>query len=184
MFCSKRTSKRASAGFSRAELLTIIVIVVILEVLSSGYNIREASVRTKVARTQNDMRCLANAIETYSLDQKHYPVVTEQNQYPLSARLCALTTPIPYLSQLPADLFKDHKNGIFHPALVDAYYYDLQTVETLGKSLAPSRLCETQWRLISAGPDRIFEYGNVIYDATNGAKSRGDIVWTNGRGLS
>jgi Tfp pilus assembly protein PilE len=178
MFDLKCPPKHASAGFSRTELLTIIVLVVILEVVSSGYNIQEASVRTKVVRALSDMRSLATAIETYSIDQKHYPAVTEQNQYPLSARLRALTTPIAYLNHLPSDMFKDQKNPVSHPSLVDTYYYDLKIVEAPGNSQG----VETQWRLISAGPDRVFEYGAVVYDTTNGTKSRGDLVWTGGFG--
>jgi hypothetical protein len=180
MFFSRWTHKRGAAGAVRTEPVVFVSIVIILAFLGSEYNIQEANVRAKVARTLSDMRCLATALETYSLDQNRYPAVTDWNALPLSARLRALTTPIAYLNKLPTDVFRDHRMPVFPIGAVDAYYYDLQQPGVLDPISVNPRSKETTWRLISAGPDLFFEYGLVIYDATNGTKSRGDIVWTGG----
>jgi type II secretory pathway pseudopilin PulG len=177
MFSPKRFMKPVSNGLAAVELIILLAIFAILAAIAVP-NFLEAQLRAKVAQLQSDMRALATSIETYNVDFKDYPPVSEENQFPLSARLQVLTTPIAYITQLPADVFPDLKNSAFPEGAVDTYYYDREVTLTAEGDKTTS---STQgWRLVSAGPDQQFEYGKEIFDVTNGTLSRGDIMRTGG----
>ncbi|HPR99963.1 MAG TPA: hypothetical protein PLA90_00310 [Candidatus Sumerlaeota bacterium] len=137
-------------------LITILLLMVLGRIFLNNCDLVK---RTPESIARSDLHSLAVALESYEIENNCYPVVTTENRYPLSARLRCLTTPVAYLSELPRDPFMDQRDTI-----LDTYYYDLVTPDN--------------WRLISAGPDQIFEYGEVIYDGTNGTNSRGDVVLT------
>jgi type II secretory pathway pseudopilin PulG len=179
MFCSKWIGENSSAGLTLVELL---IIIAILFIFSFGHfgEFEEARVRKEVAKTKSDMRSLASALEAYRLDQGRYPVVTEENRSPLSARLRVLTTPVAYLTQLPPDIFQDRKKTKLPEGGKETYYYFQETTTTLDGNDTTPHSYVTTWYLVSAGPDRVQECGAVIYDATNGTKSRGNIVRTGG----
>jgi type II secretory pathway pseudopilin PulG len=179
MFCAKRIGENSSAGLTLVELLIIIAVLFVMAALSPSFWYRdEGPERAKVAQAQRDMRSLASAIEAYCLDQGGYPVVTEKNRSPLSARLRVLTTPVAYLAQIPLDVFQDRKKANLPEGGKETYYYFLETTATLERNDAVPHSDGAKWRLVSAGPDRVQECGTVIYDATNGTKSRGDVVLT------
>ncbi len=179
MLSRKKPAKQTSAGLTLIEfLISLAIIAIAALILLPSFN--EASQRSPVSRTQCDLRSLETGLESYFVEQNGYPPVTDVNRYPLSARLRALTTPIAYLAQLPSDVFGDPRNPAFPPGAMDTYYYDLETTATTEADDTTSYSWQSKWRLISAGPDRIFEYGAVLYDATNGTESRGDIVRTGG----
>lgn len=102
--------------------------------------------------------------------------------------LC-ITTPISYLAAIPSDIFARNFTGP-QPQVWDYSYKnsrqnnrifvgDRSTEPWLGPN--GERLLKDwgEWRLSSGGPDgtRITDIKmNIIYDATNGTTSRGDIV--------
>lgn len=180
MFCSRRIGENSSAGLTLVELLIILALIFVVATLSPSFWYRdEGPERAKVAQAQRDMRSLATALEAYRLDQGGYPVVTEENRFPLSARLRVLTTPVAYLAQLPPDVFQDRKKAKLPEGDQETYYYFLETTATPESNGAvPPHSDSVKWRLVSAGPDCVQECGAVIYDTTNGTKSRGDVVLT------
>ncbi len=181
MFRPKQLPKHTSAGMTLIEFLISLAIIAIAALILLP-NYYEPSQRSPVSAAQCDMRWLATGLESYFVEQNGYPPVTDENRYPLSARLRVLTTPVAYLAQLPSDVFGDPQNPAFPPGAMDTYYYDLETTATTEADDTTSYSWQAKWRLISAGPDRIFEYGAVIYDGTNGTQSRGDLVKTGGFG--
>ncbi len=162
MFDSERSGRRALSEVTLivrivgTGLATIGALMVFGIVFVNNHDLVK---QTPVSIAKRDLHSLATALATYEIDNKCYPVLTKNNRYPLSARLRCLTTPVAYLSELPRDPFMDPQNTV-----LDTYYYDLVTPDN--------------WRLISAGPDGIFEYAEVVFDPTNGTNSRGDIFVT------
>lgn len=59
-------------------------------------------IETKVKRTQNDLRTIATAVESFYVDYRRYPERLEQ-----------LTTPIAYLTATPIDQFNPSQNLIY-----------------------------------------------------------------------
>jgi hypothetical protein len=101
--------------------------------------------------------------------------VTEENRSPLSARLRVLTTPVAYLTQLPRMFFRTGRKPISRRETRKPIIYFLETTATPESNGAvPPHSDSAKWRLVSAGPDCVQECGAVIYDTTNGTKSRGD----------
>src|SRR5690349_3216597 len=110
-------------AFTLIELLIVVAIIAILAAIAVP-NFLEAQTRAKVTRVKNDLRTVATALETYRLDNSGYPeygvIVTPpgtsiqdpatvhgQDYFEFLSRkpgLC-ITTPIAYLSAIPADIF-------------------------------------------------------------------------------
>lgn len=192
-------ARRARRAFTLIELLVVISIIAILSLLMLN-NYLESTIRARVARTKNDMRAVANALEVYRTDNNAYihfarggtgPLVNNV-VVPMSVRLAPLTTPIAYISSVPLDVFQtvvtaDGSALVFF----DTYdYADSATMRKLGSPKGSGVTGGGFWRLSSAGPDRIQSYGGDIaiigptrmnvfgvdYDPTNGTVSAGDIV--------
>lgn len=60
-------------GFTLIELLIVVAIIAILAAIAIP-NFIEAQVRSKVSRVKADMRSIAVALESYRIDNQHYPV--------------------------------------------------------------------------------------------------------------
>ncbi|MGI6455416.1 MAG: type II secretion system protein [bacterium] len=94
---------KLNKAFTLIELATVMTIIGILAAIAVP-NFLNASVRAKVARSQAEQEVLLWALESYQLDHNAYPL----NQTAGTAdgiALSRLTTPIPYMSQVPGDIF-------------------------------------------------------------------------------
>ncbi len=114
-------STRRPFGFSLIELLIVVAIIAILAAIAVP-NFLEAQVRSKVSRTKADMRSIATALESYSIDNNnHYPPAADvgQNASPVSTgfhtRLPTyLTTPMAYITSILYDPFVSQDNTWFN----------------------------------------------------------------------
>jgi type II secretion system protein G len=172
------TPRRA---FTLIELLIVVAIIAILAAIAVP-NFLEAQTRSKVSRTKSDQRSLANALEAYHVDNNRYPAST---LIPRFARLIPLTTPVPYITTIPIDVFQTSDAGHGPFRRFGNFSYGAMPIDE-----------ESRWALASDGPDLSdnaqpiefypgyseaiwenpssgFEY--YRYDPTNGTVSIGDI---------
>jgi len=119
-------------GFTLIELLIVVAIIAILAAIAVP-NFLEAQVRAKVSRVKADMRTIATALESYSVDNNNYPwdgsEITDPDppsapgiymgtnipsRYGTMHLNPMLTTPIAYLSNVDfKDPFNAEKSGSF-----------------------------------------------------------------------
>ena len=117
-------------GFTLIELLIVVAIIAILAAIAVP-NFLEAQVRSKVSRVKNDMRSLATAIESYTVDNTRPPLGVweyfDTHSVPSGFRhwcFNQLTTPIAYMTGWLSDPF-----GKFPPEGIQReeskfYYYE------------------------------------------------------------
>jgi type II secretion system protein G len=198
--------KRSShlSAFTLIELLIVVAIIAILAAIAVP-NFLEAQTRAKVARVQNDMRAIATALESYAVDNNHYPSSWDPkanfwiNLY--LDRLRPITTPIAYMTSIPPDPFiGDKTQGIFFNGVLwnpDAYmtvqyaedYYipismrnAISPPDHPGEGYVSREGANVCYKLESVGPDRLFNFQKPVtdseridYDPSNGTVSYGDI---------
>lgn len=187
-------------GFTLIELLIVVAIITILALIGLA-NMLQATIRSKVARTKNDMRVIAGALEAYHVDNNEYISfirggpgrLTSRVIVPMTKRLSPLTTPIGYITRVPIDVFRTIATSDGSPLIFfDTYdYADVAGLNAAGSQKGAGGTSGGWWRLSSAGPDMIQSYGGDIaeigviavtnnlgvdYDPTNGTISAGDIV--------
>jgi prepilin-type N-terminal cleavage/methylation domain-containing protein len=199
-------------AFSLIELLIVVTIISILASIAVP-NFLEAQTRSKVSRVKADMRTLMTAVQSYYVDNNAYPVrrntTATDKVKPATAetarrleQMAALTTPIAYVTYLPADIFEQ----TIRPPNNVIDYYDRHQVLWLTNSLRLSgqvkmvELSEVSWMLISVGPDGFLGplsdsfidvntpfvlKGTIFlpYDPTNGSVSTGNIYGSDDGGL-
>ena len=106
-------------GFTLIELLIVVAIIAILAAIAVP-NFLEAQVRSKVSRVKADMRTVATALEAYFVDHNHYPYTVNDPNADLDGYgnpraedtltvPIQITTPVAFLTSLPADAFKQGK---------------------------------------------------------------------------
>ena len=87
-------------GFTLIELLIVVAIIGILAAIAVP-NFLNAKTRADIARVWGDFKALQVALETFALDNNHiYPNTNEtanDDRYPMRR----LTSPVPYIAQLP-----------------------------------------------------------------------------------
>lgn len=194
-------------AFTLIELLIVVAIIAILAAIAVP-NFLEAQVRSKVSRVKADMRSLATALESYAVDNNHYPLFIPPGYtgdiwlIPWNQRLQPiLTTPIAYMTSIPNDPFKHHIQSFDamgnpqtpNTSLVDQRNFVYNRGDQHIYPDAAEFHGRKNWNLISAGPDNNLEGmsyapkdeimgtpGSNIYDPTNGTQSMGDVYrWSN-----
>lgn len=169
-------------GFTLIELLIAVAIIAILAAIGLP-NFLEAQTRAKVSRAKTDMRTIATALESYHTDNHAYPQAV---LVPPDLRLLVLTSPIPYLSALPNDPFntkRAFRGNVYNYGAMPIQIASRWLLASIGPDLKP----DTDFALIEFYPGNqpgLF-YGEVptfycmMYDATNGTVSHGDIYRAN-----
>ncbi len=191
-------------GFTLIELLIVVAIIAILAAIAVP-NFLEAQTRSKVARVKADMRTMATALESYTLDHNNqYPPSYRHPERPWETRtymLKRLTTPIAYITSVFPDPF--NKTEVKDDAVIvywgpDYLRLNMSTKAMILSEILPSisdgtTLSNTYiWILFSYSPDQDFDcldnpmgaiksagdgWPQVVqeYDATNGTISDGDV---------
>lgn len=168
-------------GFTLIELLIVVAIIAILAAIAVP-NFLEAQVRAKVSNMKANLRTLATAIESYTVDNNKIPMMTyaplnppsgswstpEQFKfypgYPALGRPASLTSPIAYISSTApmVDVFrKAHKfttelsyQVMYLPSNAYRLPYTLNISE-------PTYVAQTNaygsWVMHSSGPDTYYQ---------------------------
>jgi len=180
--------RSSRAAFTLIELLIVVAIIAILAAIAIP-NFLEAQVRSQVARAQADMRSVATALETFRVDNQRYP--RAELNMSLGRRLTSLTTPVAYLTSLPADpFFRETRAGV---AGFESHYVYASGNIYFGTISAydSTTYIGSIYSLASRGPDGTINFGGYCmahpvavaqkshlrgaYDPTNGTISDGDI---------
>lgn len=185
--------RKINIGFTLIELLIVVAIIAILAAIAVP-NFLEAQTRSKISRTKNDLRTLATAIEAYCVDNNAYP----PHRYPdgteivYPKRYVPLTTPIGYITAIPPkDIFyRTDATGTGGSEKWISWTNFRNFPDDHALHIAKTT---HKWMLRSRGPDSINEPNSVrnayftngleaapsmIYDASNGTISPGDIFRT------
>ncbi len=189
-------------GFTLIELLIVVAIIAILAAIAVP-NFLEAQTRAKVSRTENDLRTIDLAMETYFIDNNGYPAAYRDSWLiqPLGSQNVAqcypphLTTPISYLTDIPVDIFRKNASTSGLPYRI--YAVGLRANGSVDYWTYP-RSGYMTW---SFGADEVTQTGGyrslktvlknealpvptttdgMRYDPTNGTVSAGDLYRFNG----
>jgi len=209
--------KRAQQGFTLIELLIVIAIIAILALIAIP-NFLESQTRAKVSRARADMRTLATGLESYFTDYSVFPpndyFYTNPPSDACSVIPYVLTTPIAYLSTKEmVDPFSQGSQKQITPTGNSDIFYTYMRIEKPATFPEASALevarCPLEaidyyiftlkynsgarekygyWRLVSKGPDRVYNDparfppplrgSDVLYDPTNGTSSYGNLLRT------
>lgn len=178
---------RHTQGFTLIELMTVMIIIGMLSAIALP-NFMNAISRARVARSTSDQELIRLALEMYVLDQEAYPpnqTVGESAQTDLSA----ITSPIPYLSELPYDAFLSPP-GQIDSAFIQgpreghySYFY-VNYLQDLGqrKNLESFGISgSANYTIYGLGPSFDFDINPyspaqfIRYSPSNGIKSQGVI---------
>lgn len=166
-------------GFTLIELLIVVAIIGILAAIAVP-NFMNARLKANISRTVADMRTVTVALEQYFLQWNSY---VDDHDYPSDRSqrgLFSLTSPMPYLSSLPTDIFSSKVTG--YTENNPHFEFGSGHATNPSSSVWPKQA----YIIISPGPNRIeevhgndnFPFGTRIlsFDVSNGLKSNGDIV--------
>ena len=185
-------------GFTLIELLIVVAIIAILAAIAVP-NFLEAQVRAKISTVYSDFRTLKTGLEAYRVDHTGYPldyndwVGGELDDYMTWQQL---TTPVAYITSIFYTPFsaKNFHHNPYGPQ--EVYIYGggstmtrtprsqlAQGIEFIVQCAGPDEDADYFWNdEIFAGLDRGDAYPQyLVYDATNGTMSSGDILMSNKR---
>jgi Tfp pilus assembly protein PilE len=205
-------------------LLIVVAIIAILAAIAVP-NFLEAQVRAKVSRVKADMRSVATGLEAYVVDNNKYPPAYAANQAeatliapgstwssqyytinPPPLRLAKVTTPIAYLTSVPADPFSRETSTSYRVDEVrvidynDRGSYEANVPNAVNPTASSNganiyrilwgrQFTSSGFLMRSEGPTGGFgaSLGTSVdkrdaYDPTNGTVSTGDIFYLQGVG--
>ena len=199
-------NRKTSKAFTLIELLIVVLIIAILAAIAIP-NFIEFQTRAKVSRVKSDLRTIGTGLEAYCVDEGTYPARMLYSAGPQTWNdhgLEGLTTPIAYLTTLPADPFGDFFITTSNSKSRQAYEFGSGKVGSHASNggVYPNDC----WLLESAGPDQREDSGSndayqtggypwvgtpptdyymsealaLLYDPTNGTVSEGQIVRVGG----
>lgn len=157
-------------AFTLIELLIVVAIIAILAAIAVP-NFLEAQTRSKITRAKADQRTVATGLESYAVDNNHYPP-----QYEMGSRIFAtdallslprLTSPVAYLSSVEAalDPFQRNVKGKGGPNLPTTgmpaknpymIYMNFENIkgDFPSSTTFPGAENFNAWSLVSFGPDK------------------------------
>lgn len=205
MIIKKPFLYRLARGFTLIELLIVVAIIAILAAIAVP-NFLEAQVRAKVSAAKADIKTLVTALEMYHIDNNKY--VSHEclsngkanwDVWNREGQLNRLTTPIAYMTTLPADTPFGVWGESFYPGkefrgykYIGGEYWTsmnhggrtLRELYCLDWGFMDPDNMSTEFLLYCIGPTRKISIGQVgkftAYDSSNGTVSVGDIMWTQG----
>ncbi len=181
--------KTNSKAFTLIELLVVVAIIGILTTIAMP-NFQHAQVKAKTTRALADMRTLTTALEAYSTDNNNYPLdgndyfERDEELFDQIRIQSALTTPIAYISDLFSDIFHTRETQIDDP-LVSRLFRErppFPYVYMTEGNVVLHRGNPNAYYIFSFGPDKDLDNASsseddiLVYDATNGIISDGDIM--------
>lgn len=168
--------------------MVLIVISILAAIAIPAYI--HAQVRTKLVAVKQENRSLHDAVIKYQLDHGDYPIgtyesptaLTQFSKYPKAVqpeqrntgyRLIVLTTPVPYLVQLPDDPFQAY-TPLYERKFM---YFRPKLGRHAWMSVRGTPIWDAEFETVGAGPDRILDTNidGPDYDPTNGLFSPGDV---------
>ncbi|MCA9434578.1 MAG: prepilin-type N-terminal cleavage/methylation domain-containing protein [Candidatus Omnitrophica bacterium] len=178
---NQKPTNEIAAGFTLIEMAIVTALLLVLLAIAVP-EFREAQTLSSVVQVKTDIHTLVVAQEAYYQDFGIYPAESESDaaNFPRSLQgLFWLTSPIPYLEQVPVDPFGFTSMGVENPT------YESGGIETSNIRFSN---CLVTWEIASHGPDlnqsiwqdspHYSRSGNpnlISYSPTNGTESGGDI---------
>ncbi len=182
--------RRMSPGFTLIELMAVITIISLLCAIAVP-NFLNASIRAKVARSEAEQCMLVWALEMYCVDMDDYPLNQESGKMSIGD-LNPITCPIPYVSELPDDVFLapgdfDKWEFIKNERDNNKGYFYINFIQSEGARVPLSKFGRAggsaNYLVYGMGPSYInkFDPSNlntlVTYNPSNGTSSEGAITF-------
>jgi prepilin-type N-terminal cleavage/methylation domain-containing protein len=185
--------RKRHAAFTLIELLIVVAIIAILAAIAVP-NFLEAQMRAKVTRCKADMRAMQTGMEAYRIDNGDYIPDNFPGQRWDVDSFVKLTTPVAYLPTVPISPFIESNDPAKN---YGANYFEYWRDTTGSREDIDGKRVGVLYRMTSWGPNGLGEYDttnsnyptdivgntaiylNGLYDATNGTKSRGDLMFSN-----
>ncbi len=163
------------SGFTLIELLIVVAIIGILAAIAVP-NFLNAQIRAKVARCESELKGLGGAYTMYKMDNGTWPPHIDGD--PAQHRF--VTTPIAYYSSSVDDIFAEQKQGMMGWTTWFRGQYHAEPGTTHHSRITIKHIYDQTWDvaffMTSVGPTHEHE-SNMIYNASNGMQSKGDILY-------
>jgi len=186
-------------AFTLIELLIVVAIIAILAAIAVP-NFLEAQVRAKVTRAKADIRSIVTALESYHIDNRKYiegegftDVSGNATGGSGTCNMYALTTPIAYMSSLPATMPFGSWVTLWWGANLQSNgylywggdWFKQHQVWGYGVGIYHEAWLGSGFSLTSIGPSKLYSSTPTDplikpYDPTNGTRSSGDLYYPQG----